>query len=90
MTLLVEETNQTHKVNWTPWEILVTLVFDCLCGFGGVGKNGWRHKNGNSRYESSELADRCILQDFGANFFVTTALFGESAIWVGNSAIRVG
>ena len=21
MTLLVEETNQTHKVNWTPWKI---------------------------------------------------------------------
>ena len=29
MTLLVEETNQTHKVNWTPQEILVTLVFGC-------------------------------------------------------------
>ena len=26
MTLLVEETNQTHKVNRTPWEILVTFV----------------------------------------------------------------
>ena len=25
MTLLVEETNHTRKVNWTPFEILVTL-----------------------------------------------------------------
>ena len=25
MVLLVEETNQTHKVNWKPLEILVTL-----------------------------------------------------------------
>ena len=31
MTLLVQETNETHKVKWTPSEILVTLVVDSLC-----------------------------------------------------------